>query len=115
MRHETLMNGDSQTSSFSSSDLHMRLMAKGPKVTPTLNPNTSPNDESSDDEQDEDAILKGLYNVRCTLRGDALVKFDFLMDSLNERDESIEELESHIENEKRRFNLLRQELKMKGA
>ena len=45
------------------------------------------------------------------LRGDAVVKLDFLMDSLNERDESIEELESHIENEKRRFNLLRQELK----
>ena len=33
------------------------------------------------------------------------------MDSLNERDESIEELESHMEDEKRRFNLLRQELK----
>ena len=33
------------------------------------------------------------------------------MDSLNERDESTEELESHIEDEKRRFSLLRQELK----
>ncbi|KAK1684210.1 hypothetical protein QYE76_045058 [Lolium multiflorum] len=48
---------------------------------------------------------------RCTLRGDALVKFDFLMDSLNERNESIEELEYHMNDEKRRFNLLRQELK----
>ena len=76
-----------------------------------MNPNTTFNDESDDDEQDEDAVLKGLFKVRCTLCGDALVKFDFLMDSLNERDESIEELESHIENEKRRFNLLRQELK----
>ena len=83
----------------------MCLMAKGPKVTPTLNPNTFSNDESGD-EQDEDVILKGLYNIRCTLCGDALVKFDSLMDSLNERDESIEELEYHIENEKRRFNLL---------
>ena len=88
-------------------------MAKGPKVTPTLNPNTTFIDESDDDEQDEDALIKGLFKIRCTLRGDALVKFDFLIDSLNEKDESIEELESHIENEKRRFNLLRQELKNK--
>ena len=94
MRHETLMNGDSKTSSYSSSGIHMCLMAKGPKVTPTLNPNTSSNDESDDDEQDEDAILKGLFKVRCTLRGDALVKFDFLMDSLNDREESIVEMES---------------------
>jgi DNA-binding HxlR family transcriptional regulator len=33
------------------------------------------------------------------------------MDCLNERDESIEELESHMEDEKQRFNLLRKELK----
>ncbi|KAK1642256.1 hypothetical protein QYE76_060061 [Lolium multiflorum] len=61
--------------------------------------------------QDEEAVLKGLFKVRCTLCGDALVKFDFLMDSLNERDESIEELEFLVKDEKRRFNLLRQELK----
>ncbi|KAK1667802.1 hypothetical protein QYE76_055961 [Lolium multiflorum] len=54
---------------------------------------------------------KELYKVRCTLRGEALVKFDFLMDSLKERDESIEELEYHLNDKKRRFNLLRQELK----
>jgi hypothetical protein len=52
MRHETLMNEDSKTSSSSSSDMHMCLMAKGPKVTPTLNPNTSSNEESNDDEQE---------------------------------------------------------------
>ncbi|KAK1642413.1 hypothetical protein QYE76_060218 [Lolium multiflorum] len=109
MRHETLMNEDSKTSSSSSSDMHMCLMAKGPKVTPTLDPNTSSNDDSDDD--DENSMLKELFYVRCTLRGDALVKFDYLMDSLKERNESIEELESHIENEERGFNLLRQELK----
>ncbi|KAK1695084.1 hypothetical protein QYE76_011781, partial [Lolium multiflorum] len=47
----------------------------------------------------------------CTLRGEALVKFDFLMDSLKENDESIEELEYHLNDKERRFNLLRQELK----
>ncbi|KAK1696033.1 hypothetical protein QYE76_012730 [Lolium multiflorum] len=41
----------------------------------------------------------------------ALVKFDFLMDSLKEKDESIEELEYHLNDKERRFNLLRQELK----
>ncbi|KAK1620146.1 hypothetical protein QYE76_025663 [Lolium multiflorum] len=86
----------------------MCLMAKGPKVTPTLNPNTSSNDESDDDDV---AMLKELFDVRCTLRGDALVKFDYLMDTLKEKDESIEELEYHMNDEKRRFNLLRQELK----
>ncbi|KAK1607550.1 hypothetical protein QYE76_031223 [Lolium multiflorum] len=54
---------------------------------------------------------KELYNVRCTLRGEALVKFDFLMDSLKEKDESVEELEYHLNDKERRFNLLRQELK----
>ncbi|KAK1684568.1 hypothetical protein QYE76_045416 [Lolium multiflorum] len=38
-------------------------------------------------------------------------KFDFLMDSLKEKDESIEELEYHLNDKERRFNLLRQELK----
>ncbi|KAK1698193.1 hypothetical protein QYE76_014890 [Lolium multiflorum] len=61
--------------------------------------------------QDELTVLKELYNVRCTLRGEALVKFDFLMDSLKEKDESIEELEYHLNDKERRFNLLRQELK----
>ncbi|KAK1642975.1 hypothetical protein QYE76_060780 [Lolium multiflorum] len=61
--------------------------------------------------QEELTVLKELYNVRCTLRGEALVKFDFLMDSLKEKDESIEELEYHLNDKERRFNLLRQELK----
>ncbi|KAK1678648.1 hypothetical protein QYE76_039496 [Lolium multiflorum] len=61
--------------------------------------------------QEELIVLKELYKVRCTLRGEALVKFDFLMDSLKEKDESIEELEYHLNDKERRFNLLRQELK----
>ncbi|KAK1630302.1 hypothetical protein QYE76_004617 [Lolium multiflorum] len=61
--------------------------------------------------QEELTVLKELYNVRCTLHGEALVKFDFLMDSLKEKDESIEELEYHLNDKERRFNLLRQELK----
>ncbi|KAK1601185.1 hypothetical protein QYE76_008355 [Lolium multiflorum] len=61
--------------------------------------------------QEELATIKELYKVRCTLRCDALVKFDFLMDSLKEKDESIEELEYHLNDKERRFNLLRQELK----
>ena len=87
------------------------LMARETKVIHSPPSLSSILDDNENDDQDEDAIIKSLFKVRCTLRGDALVKFDFLMDSLNERDESIEELESHIEDEKRRFNLLRQELK----
>ncbi|KAK1684780.1 hypothetical protein QYE76_045628 [Lolium multiflorum] len=54
--------------------------------------------------QEELAVLKELYKVRCTLRGEALVKFDFLMDSLKEKDESIEKLEYHLNDKERRFN-----------
>ena len=69
------------------------------------------NDESDDDNDEEvDPIITGLYKVRCSLHGDALAKFDFLMETVASRDETVEGLESHIENEKRRFNLLKQEL-----
>ncbi|KAK1558105.1 hypothetical protein QYE76_018194 [Lolium multiflorum] len=54
---------------------------------------------------------RAFVGAECTLRGEALVKFDFLMDSLKEKDESIEELEYHLNDKERRFNLLRQELK----
>ncbi|KAK1617744.1 hypothetical protein QYE76_023261, partial [Lolium multiflorum] len=57
------------------------------------------------------ALVLWQEKPRCTLRGEALVKFDFLMDSLKEKDESIEELEYHLNDKERRFNLLRQELK----
>jgi hypothetical protein len=82
-------------------------MAREANVMPSPPSLSSILDDAKTDNQDEDVVLKGLFNVRCTLHGDALVKFAFLMDSLNERDESIEELESHMKDENRRFNLLR--------
>ncbi|KAK1696014.1 hypothetical protein QYE76_012711 [Lolium multiflorum] len=88
------------------------LMARETKVMVSPPSLTSVLDEESEN-QEELAMLKELYKVRCTLRGEALVKFDFLMDSLKEKDESIEELEYHLNDKERRFNLLRQELKTK--
>ena len=108
MAREANDNSDDSSSSTVVGSCLMEREAKVIQSSPSL---SSILDNNETDDQEEDAILKGLYNVRCTLHGDALVKFDFLMDSLNERDESIEELESHIEDEKRRFDLLRQELK----
>jgi hypothetical protein len=64
-------------------------------------------DDNDNDNVEEEDIITGLFKVKCSLRGDALAKFDFLMDIVASRDESIEELTSHIENEKRRFNLCR--------
>ncbi|KAK1670539.1 hypothetical protein QYE76_058698 [Lolium multiflorum] len=105
------MTCDDSDDSSSSTVVGSCLMAREAKVMESPPSLSSILDDDNTDNLDEDDVLKGLFKVRCTLRGDALVKFDFLMDSLNQRDESIEELESHIENEKRRFNLLRQELK----
>ncbi|KAK1679409.1 hypothetical protein QYE76_040257 [Lolium multiflorum] len=69
-------------------------------------------DDDSDDSLPSTIVGSCLKEKpRCTLRGEALVKFDFLMDSLKEKDESIEELEYHLNDKERRFNLLRQELK----
>ncbi|KAK1677131.1 hypothetical protein QYE76_037979 [Lolium multiflorum] len=86
------------------------LMAREAKVMESP-PSLSSILDDETDNQDEVAMLKELFKARCTLRGDALVKFGYLMDSLKERNESIEELEYHMNDEKRRFNLLRQELK----
>ena len=102
---------DDSDDSYPSKVVGSCLMEREAKVMQSPPSLTSILDDDETVDQDEHAILKGLFKVRCTLRGDALVKFDFLMDSLNERDESIEELESHVEDEKRRFNLLKQELK----
>ncbi|KAK1619399.1 hypothetical protein QYE76_024916 [Lolium multiflorum] len=86
------------------------LMARETKV---MEPPPSLSSVLDDENEDleELIVLKELYDVRCTLRGEALVKFDFLMDSLKEKDESIEELEYQLNEKERRFNLLRQELK----
>ncbi|KAK1606171.1 hypothetical protein QYE76_029844 [Lolium multiflorum] len=86
------------------------LMARETKVMEPP-PSLSSVLDDENENQDELNVLKELYNVRCTLRGKALVKFDFLMDSLKEKDESIEELEYQLDEKERRFNLLRQELK----
>ena len=86
------------------------LMARETKVMEPPPSLSSVLDDENED-QEELTMLKELYDVRCTLRGEALVKFDFLMDSLKEKDESIEELEYHLNEKERRFNLLRQELK----
>jgi hypothetical protein len=83
-----------------------KVMESPPSLSSVLDDGT--------ENQEELAMLKELYKVRCTLRDEALVKFDFLMDSIKEKDESIEELEYHLNDKERRFDLLRQELKTKS-
>jgi vacuolar-type H+-ATPase subunit D/Vma8 len=46
----------------------------------------------------------------CSLHGDARVQFEYLMDTVASRNETIENLNDHLEDGKRRFNLLEQEL-----
>ncbi|KAK1670054.1 hypothetical protein QYE76_058213 [Lolium multiflorum] len=101
---------DDSDDSSSSTTVGSCLMARETKVMEPP-PSLSSVLDNEAENQDELTVLKELYNVRCTLRGEALVKFDFLMDSLKEKDESIEELEYHLNDKERRFNLLRQELK----
>ncbi|KAK1667194.1 hypothetical protein QYE76_055353 [Lolium multiflorum] len=101
---------DDSDDSPSSTIIGSCLMARETKVMEPP-PSLSSVLDDEDENQEELTVLKKLYNVRCTLRGEALVKFDFLMDSLKEKDESIEELEYHLNDKERRFNLLRQELK----
>ncbi|KAK1649439.1 hypothetical protein QYE76_067244 [Lolium multiflorum] len=101
---------DDSDDSSSSTIVGSCLMARETKVMESP-PSLSSVLDDENENQDELIVLKELYNVRCTLRGDALVKFDFLMDSLKEKDESIEELEYQLDEKERRFNLLRQELK----
>ncbi|KAK1680292.1 hypothetical protein QYE76_041140 [Lolium multiflorum] len=101
---------DDSNDSPSSTIVGSCLMARETKVMESPPSLSSVLDDETEN-QEELAMLKGLYKVRCTLRGEALVKFDFLMDSLKEKDESIEELEYHLNDKERRFNLLRQELK----
>ncbi|KAK1648622.1 hypothetical protein QYE76_066427 [Lolium multiflorum] len=101
---------DDSNDSPSSTIVGSCLMARETKVMESPPSLSSVLDDETEN-QEELAMLKELYKVRCTLRGEALVKFDFLMDSLKEKDESIEELEYHLNDKERRFNLLRQELK----
>ncbi|KAK1606085.1 hypothetical protein QYE76_029758 [Lolium multiflorum] len=101
---------DDSDDSTSSTIVGSCLMARETKVMEPPPSLSSVLDDEAEN-QEELIVLKELYNVRCTLRGEALVKFDFLMDSLKEKDESIEELEYHLNDKERRFNLLIQELK----
>ncbi|KAK1611684.1 hypothetical protein QYE76_035357 [Lolium multiflorum] len=101
---------DDSDDSPSSTIVGSCLMARETKVMEPP-PSLSSVLDDENENQEELIVLKELYDVRCTLRGEALVKFDFLMDSLKEKDESIEELEYHLNEKERRFNLLRQELK----
>ncbi|KAK1699023.1 hypothetical protein QYE76_015720 [Lolium multiflorum] len=101
---------DDSDDSTSSTIIGSCFMARETKVMEPP-PSLSSVLDDENENQDELIVLKELYDVRCTLRGEALVKFDFLMDSLKEKDESIEELEYHLNEKERRFNLLRQELK----
>jgi hypothetical protein len=59
---------------------------------------------------DEETILATLYKTMCSLRGDARDRFEYLMDTIAQRNESLEEARSHVEDGERRFNLLVQEL-----
>ncbi|KAK1685797.1 hypothetical protein QYE76_046645 [Lolium multiflorum] len=101
---------DDSDDSTSSTTIGSCLMARETKVMEPP-PSLSSVLDDENENLDELIVLKELYDVRCTLRGEALVKFDFLMDSLKEKDESIEELEYQLNEKERRFNLLRQELK----
>ena len=87
-------------------------MAKSSKVisSPSLSSILDDDVDNEEENGEIDETVAGLFKVRCSLHGDALAKFDYLMETVATRDETIEQLESHIEKEKRRFNLLRQEL-----
>ena len=105
---------------------HKCLMAKGEMVNP--NPLLSlPNpimsqltlhDDDDDIDDEEEALLIDMHRFMSTLKGKALAKFQFLMDTIVDRNETIEELELLINEEKERVHLLEQELteeKIKNA
>ena len=85
---------------------HTCLMAMGGKVTSSSTPSSATNNV----DLDEDALLAKLYKVMCSLRGEARAQFEYLMNTVAQRNESIKELNTHIEDGVRRYNLLRQEL-----
>ena len=85
---------------------HTCLMAMGAKVTSSSTPSSAMNN----DDLDEDALLAKLYKVMCSLRGEARAQFEYLMDTVAQRNETIKELNTHIEDGVQRYNLLRQEL-----
>jgi hypothetical protein len=64
----------------------------------------------NNDKLDEVALLAKLYKVMCSLHGEARAQFEYLMDTVAQRNETIDELNTHIEDGVRRYNLLKQEL-----
>ncbi|KAK1684017.1 hypothetical protein QYE76_044865 [Lolium multiflorum] len=88
MDQDTTSNEDSRISSSSSSGLHMCLMAKGSKVSPTLTPNTSSNDENDDDDNDEE------YN---TLVHDMAMVYASLREEIKELEAQVLSLKKDLE------------------
>jgi hypothetical protein len=84
---------------------HKCLMAKVAKVIPTPQPSCPINDD-----MDEDAIIVILYKTMCSLCGDPRAHFEYLMVTIAQRNESLHEARSHVEDGKWRFNLLAQEI-----
>jgi hypothetical protein len=80
-------------------------MAAGAKVTSSDTPSNINNDEL-----DEDALLAKLYKVMYPLHGEARAQFKYLMDTIAQRNETIDELNTHTEDGVQRYNLLKQEL-----
>jgi hypothetical protein len=84
---------------------HKFLMAKEAKVISSFQPSCPINDDMN-----EETILATLYKTMCSLCGDARDHFEYLIDTIAQRNESLEEARSHVEDGERRFNLLVQEL-----
>jgi hypothetical protein len=80
---------------------HKCLMAKKAKVISSSQPSCPINDD-----MDEETILTTLYKTMCSLCGDARDHFEYLMDTIPQCNESLEEARSHVEDGEWRFHLL---------
>jgi predicted nucleic acid-binding Zn-ribbon protein len=69
-------------------------------------------DDDNDNGEEYKALLHEMGLVYASLRGnkEARASLEHSMENMNKYKETIEELESHIENGRKRFNLLKQEL-----
>jgi hypothetical protein len=94
------------------------LMAKGPKVKSSpqvsdFTPFSFANINSLDSNvinDDDDDVFKKLTKFGASLHGDARSKFIYLMELIYEKKDLIEQIETHIENEDSRVDLLEQQL-----
>ena len=92
---------------------HKSFMAKGPKVISPPSLTSILDDEKSEndnDDVDEHVLLAKLYKTMISLRGKARKQFEYLMDTVASRNESIDELTSQVEDGRRRYFLLKDEL-----